>query len=89
MCMIHCTQMLMTTQCKIEKALGSRVTFTMATVQRQVGVTDCGAYAVAFATNLASGIVSGFRFQQDRLRPHLQQCFEQRCIHPFSMNDDF
>jgi len=71
------------TKCKIEKALGSRVTFNMAIVPKQVGVTDCGAYAVAFATNLAFGIVSGFRFQQDRLRPHLQQCFEQRCIRPF------
>ena len=71
------------TKCKIKKALGSRINFSMATVQRQVGVTDCGVYAVAFATNLAFGIESGFRFQQDRLHPHSQMCFEQRCICPF------
>ena len=71
------------TKCKIEKALGSSINFSMATVQRQVGVTDCGVYAVTFVTNLAFGIESGFRFQQDSLRPHLQICFEQRCICPF------
>ena len=37
------------TKCKIKKALGYRINFSMATVQRQVGVTDCGVYAVVFA----------------------------------------
>ena len=70
------------TKCKIEKVLRSKIKFNMATVQKQVGSTDCGVFAVAFATSLAFGR-SGFMPQQDRLRPHLQRCFEERYIQPF------
>ena len=70
------------TKCKIEKVFGSRIKFNLARVRRQAGFTDCGAFAVAFATSLAFGR-SNFMPQQDQLRPHLQRCFEERYIQPF------
>ena len=65
---------------RLKRFWRSRIYFNMATVQRKVGVTDYRVYTVVLATKLAFGIESGFRFQQDRLHPHLQRCFEQRRI---------
>jgi len=62
--------------CKIEKVLESHIKFNMASVQRQIGVTDCGVFAIAVATSLAFGR-SVFTIQQDRLHSHLQSCFEK------------
>lgn len=71
------------TRRKIEKVFGSSITFHLPDVQKQVGFTDCGLFAIAFATNLAFGKTSKFEFQQDSLRPHLKACFEEKCIHIF------
>ena len=40
---------------RIEKVFGSSITFNLPDVQKQVGFTDCGLFAIAFATNLAFG----------------------------------
>ena len=71
------------TRCKIEKVFGSSITFNLPDVQKQVGFTDCGLFAIAFATNLAFGKISKFEFKQGSLRPHLKACFEEKCIHAF------
>ena len=45
------------TKCKVQRVLGSStgITFNFPNVQRQVGLTDCGLFAVAFATSLVLG----------------------------------
>ena len=47
-----------------------------------MGLTDCGLFAVAFATSLAFG-QDVFEFQQDKLRSHLKVCFEEKYIRMF------
>ena len=54
------------TQRKVEKVFGSPVKFNLPDVQKQEGVTDCGLFAIAFATSLAFDSTSVFR-----LRLHL------------------
>ena len=47
----------------------------------QFGGTDCGVFAVAFATSLALGKAPGqFHFDQQRMRQHLFNCLESRKI---------
>ena len=52
-------------------------------VQRQVGGSDCGLFAVAFATALCAG-KDPFTcsFKQAQMRSHLLTCFESRSICP-------
>ena len=71
------------TKHKIEKVFGSSIICNLPDVQKQVGSTDCGLFAIAFATNLAFGKRSVFTFQQDYLRPHLKVCFEEKYINVF------
>ena len=70
------------TKRQVEKVFRSSVKFNLPSVQKQVGMTDCGLFAIAFATSLAFGSAS-VSFKQDSLRLHLQKCFEEKCIHPF------
>jgi len=53
-------------------------------VQGQSGVKDCGVFAIAFAYHAARGDdLSKMRFHQERLRPHLVQCFKKKRLEPF------
>lgn len=72
------------TKCKVETVFGSStsITINFPKVQKQVGLTDCGPFATAFATSLAFG-QEIFEFQQDKLRSHLNVCFEQKYIETF------
>ena len=70
------------TKRKVEKVFGSCVKFNLTIVQKQVGVTDCGLFAIAFATSLAFGSAS-VSFKEDSLYLHSQKCFEEKSIHPF------
>ena len=50
--------------------------------QRQKGCKDCGVYAIAIATALPFGL-SPSALRQDKLRPHLVNCFNRQCKSPF------
>ena len=52
--------------------------------QKQVGVKDCGLFAIAFATSIAFGQNPARRkFRQQSMRAHLINCFENNKIIPF------
>ena len=54
------------------------------TVQRQVGGTDCGVFAIAFAYHAARGDdLSSFTFDQAKMRGHLVTCFKNGKLSPF------
>ena len=53
-------------------------------VQRQRGSSDCGAFALAFATSLCSGEnPAAITYCQKKLRSHIVSCLENRCITSF------
>ena len=57
---------------------------TLVPVQQQVGITVCGAFAVANACTVAMERVPRHTsFDQDKLRPHLEKCFELGRFEPF------
>ena len=65
-------------------------THTMPNVPQQDGIKDCGPFAVAFATILASEgnsetLLTSIRFDQDKLRAHLCACLENQNITSFSI----
>ena len=48
-------------------------------VQKQSGSSDCGLFAIAYATAIVLGYSPGaFLFDQDKMRAHLYNCFENR-----------
>ena len=56
-----------------------QITLSFRDVQRQVGSSDCGLFAIAFATAIAFGLdPGGILFDQQKLRQHLLDCFEKR-----------
>ena len=53
-------------------------------VQYQKGCTDCGVFAVAFATDLAHGCnPSEHQYNQDELRSHFHKCLREVKMTPF------
>jgi hypothetical protein len=47
-------------------------------VQQQVGHTDCGCFAIAFATEVCHGRnPSTVSFNQERMRVHLHSCLQK------------
>ncbi len=55
-------------------------------VQLQSGESDCGIFAVAYATALAFGqSPQHIHFDQKKMRKHLVECFENRKMTPFPM----
>lgn len=57
------------------------LTIDIMETQQQEGVNDCGLFAIAHAYALCEGIWR--QWEQDRMRPHLQSCFETNIILPF------
>ena len=52
--------------------------------QTQCRSTDCGIFAIAFATALANGKQpGGLRFEQPQMRKHLMHCLETQCLSGF------
>ena len=72
------------TKYEVERVFGSSINITVnfTNVQKQVGLTYCGPFAITFATSLAFG-QEIFEFQQDKLRSHLNVSFEQKYIKTF------
>jgi len=55
------------------------VTLTFTDVQMQAGGSDCGVFALAFATAICFGHSPGkFQFDQQRMRTHLIECLEKK-----------
>ena len=55
------------------------LTLTFADVQMQAGGSDCGAFALAFATAICYGHSPGkFHFDQQCMRAHLIECLEKK-----------
>ena len=46
--------------------------------QKQNGGSDCGVYAIAFATSIAISHKVDMKFDQARMRAHLVSCIEKR-----------
>lgn len=62
----------------------SSITVNVIRVTPQVGSADCGLFAVSMAHDLCSGVDPfSQRTVQDKMRPHLLQCFENLEISPF------
>ncbi len=55
------------------------LTLTFADVQMQAGGTECGVFALAFATAICFGYSPGkFQFNQPSMRSHLIECLEKQ-----------
>jgi hypothetical protein len=60
------------------------VSFEKMSCQQQVGCSDCGLFAAAFAMDLLEGNdVSRIRYDQTQMRRHLLHCLEQGQLTPF------
>ena len=77
-----------TTRSTIQGMFYHSIAITMPNVQQQDGIKDCGPFAVAFVTILASEgnsetLLTSIRFDQDKLRAHLCACLENQNITSF------
>ena len=81
----------MTLSCKIKKVIadllqypGDTITIHHCAVQWQSDISDCGLFAIAFATALCTGQdPTGSVFDQSAMRPHLLKCLQNQIITPF------
>ena len=59
-------------------------------VCRQEGFSDCGLFAIAFATDIACGnSPENIHYSQTEMRPHLKQCFDNGLMTPFPRSNTF
>ena len=63
---------------------GKEITINYSDVQWQIGGSDCGIFAIAFATALCNGHEpASIVFDQPRLRKHLMACLDNNTLTPF------
>ena len=76
-----------TTQLQIAALMccqASSITVNVQSMCLQNGGSDCGVYAIAYATDLCHGNhPEGLQYHQDRLRSHFIQCLESKKMLPF------
>ena len=66
----------------------SRITARFHKTQSQIGSSDCGVFAIAFATDLAFGLnPASHHYEQDKFRPHFIQCLKSEQMTPFTSNN--
>ena len=53
-------------------------------IQQQAGSTDCGIFAIAFATDLAFGKPVKISYQQCAMREHFAKCLQNEKMEKFS-----
>ena len=64
----------------------NKVTVKVAYSQKQSGSSDCGVYAIAFATAVVNGLnPSRLKFKQEVMRSYLVNCFTKKHISPFPL----
>ena len=74
------------TTCTLIKNMfgGDECKISMKKVQKQVGIKDCGVFAIAFITSIVCGEdPCNVFYKQEDMRKHLFDCFEQLVITPF------
>ena len=70
--------------CSIMYALSDKLTIISKPVQVQQGMNDCGLFAIAFATSIASGQdPQSLKYDQKLMRNHLLKCFQNNSIDLF------
>lgn len=70
--------------CRMMHHMGDAVTLVNEKVQRQLGSSDCGLFALAFAADLCHGLDPTNRsYDQAKMREHYISCLESRTITPF------
>ena len=68
----------------LTKTSKHHITVQIAATQFQKGGTDCGVYAIAYATDLCHGNnPASYRYNQDKMREHLLQYLKERKLTPF------
>ena len=78
--------------CAIIKPAGKNLIFQKCPVQNQVGGSDCGLFAIAFAVSICLGVnPSKFIYDQENMRRHLTECLENQKFSnfPFSVNTNW
>ena len=71
---------------------GENVIFQKYPVQNQVGCSDCGLFAIAFAVPICLGMnPSKFIYDQEKMRRNLSECLENKknSNFPFSVNTNW
>jgi len=72
----------------IYKVAGKRLRYSLPDAQKQRGSRDCGLFVVAFALELCEGRdPSAIRFNQKKMRKHLEKCFEDGVLEPFPQEE--
>ena len=74
------------------KPAGKNLIFQKCPVQNQVGGSDCGLFAMAFAVSICLGVnPSKFIYDQEKMRRHLTECLENQKFSnfPFSVNTNW
>ena len=70
--------------CCLLRHSGSTMTFLNEKVQKQIGVSECGLFALAFATDLCYGLdPANQHYDQTTMRQHYVSCLESKAIVPF------
>lgn len=65
---------------------GGSISVEQVPVQRQLGSSDCGLFAISFATSILHfQNVSNLVFDQSQLRSHLLQCLQNKKLTPFPL----
>ena len=63
---------------------GDQITLINEKVQRQIGINDCGLFALAFATDLCHGLDPvNQKYEQKSMRQHYVRCLENGAMVPF------
>lgn len=77
--------------CSIVNHSGKQVKFHRYPVQNQIGASDCGLFAIAFAVSICLGSnPSKFIYEQDKMRAHLIDCLLNPFNNfPFSVNTNW
>ena len=64
--------------------LHPKMTMTKVRVQQQIGTSDCGLFAIAFAVALVNGQdPAALMFDQGVMRQHLRLCLQRQRMEPF------
>ena len=70
--------------CRMMMFPGDQITLINEKVQRQVGINDCGLFALAFATDLCHGLDPvNQKYEQKSMRQHYVRCLENGAMVPF------
>ena len=80
-CLSESSKILLSKLIKTDKPT---ITIKMASVTKQSGDSDCGLFAIAYATHLSNGLDPSLCvFNQAQMRQHIINCFESENLQPF------